>query len=730
VTALTHRLAGSRYAPWVAVGLAAFVGAAFRFAAVDHLFPRSFSYLSESCFRFRYAEMRMLGEEPPALDRAGQWPEGFSVDRMILSAPDRLTAAWYQVRGGDTFLASRAVVIFFSALSVLAFVALAAAVFRRPWPTAAATVLYAALFGAYSRTWGNYLREDFAMPALLLATAAAVYLFRAPEIKRPWPVAAAAAAAALAASSCWHMSQFYLAVVAAFVVAYALAGQARRAAWAGGGLWLGLAVAAVLNKPLWVKGALWNVSAALALAPAVAYVVARAAKQTSRERWFAAGAAVVLVGAALAFGRSAGYGHVFALVWAKIIHLGRYPGPEALSPDARLLWVAAYQSPSAAIAFFEYGFPALFAAFGFGAWVSATIRRRLPGGAFAVAAGPVFLLLYLLMMRLSIFLAPWVALFAVYAVVALRPKGARWAVAAALVLAWGFHVYLANVKTRPPWLNETVYRLTSYEPERPWYYGNERSELLTWIAAFTPPDAVLTDFGQSPPFLYLAGHPTALNPMFEVPEPRRKTLAYAEAALGSEEEFYELCRGWQVRYVVHFAPQVLSRGVGSFYQLTGREPLADSAAYLLQFQPERLRRFRLLIETYNCRLFEAGAPYDGYVAAAYHPLYDRDRFPAVPTEEALESFYAELRRATYFYGLGCAGQAYGDYVGAAAAFSNALRHHPDFEDAELRLGECHLALGQLKEARRAFENAAAARPGDPRAAEYLRLVGGGRGPGR
>jgi hypothetical protein len=260
---LPRKLFGSRCAPWGALLLAVVAAAALRYAAMDRLAPREFSYFIESCFRFRYAEMRMLGEEPPALDRAGQWPEGFSVDRMILSTPDRLAAAFYRLRGGDTFFASRDLVNLLSAGSVVVFTALALALFRRPGPAAAAVAVYGVTFGAFSRSWGNFLREDFAMPGLLAATAAAVYLLTAERVRRPWLFSLAAAAATFWAGSCWHMSQFYLAVLALFVVAYGVAGRASRAAWAGGGLWVGLAAAAMLNQPLWVKGALWNVSAAL-----------------------------------------------------------------------------------------------------------------------------------------------------------------------------------------------------------------------------------------------------------------------------------------------------------------------------------------------------------------------------------------------------------------------------------------------------------------------------------
>lgn len=711
-----------RYVPWVALLLAAGAGAAFRYAAMDRISPREFSYMIESCFRFRYAEMRMHGEEPPALDVAAQWPEGFPTDRMILSLPDRTAALIYKLHGGDTYFAARSLINFLSAAGVVAFAALALAAFRRPWPAAGATLLYAATFGAYSRSWGNYLREDFAMPGLLLAAAATLYLLTSPQGRRRWLVAGGAAVATLWASSCWHLSQFYVAILAAFVLGYALAGRNRDAAFAGAGLWLGLAAAALLNKPLWVKGAFWNVSVALAAAPVLAWGFSRLARRPGTARGATAALALLLIILSLGFGRSAGYGHVYSLVWAKIVHLGRFPGPEALSPDARLFWVGPYQSPAPLVVFFEYGSLLLSGGLGLALWWYAVARKRLAGGAFVALAAPLFAMLYVLMTRLTVFLAPWVALLSIYPLAAIKKARGRAAYGGALALLLAFHVYVANVKGQPRWFQGAVNAVMRYEPDIPWYYGSERIELLLWLADKPRPSPVLADFSLSPPFLYLVGQPTALNPMFEVPEVRRKALAYAGAALDDEETFYGLCRKWTVKYVVHFAPQVLSRGAGSFYNATAEEPGPDSAAALMQFHPEKLRRFRLALETYNARVFEVGKPYDGYASPSYHPLYDPNLFADIPDKETLAEFYHARARAEYYYELGRVHQDAGDLVAAAAAFNTVIRLHPDFEDANLRLGFCNLKLGQFDEARRALERAAVSRPGDPRPGEYLKQL--------
>jgi len=719
-----------RWLPWAALALAAVAGAALRFSMLERLSPREFSYMIESCFRFRYAEMRMHGHEPPKLDAAAQWPEGFAVDRMILPLPDRTVALFYRLRGGgDTFLASRALIITLSALGVCAFAPLALAVFRRPWPAAGAALFYAGTYGAYSRSVGNYLREDFAMPGLLLATAGVVYLLTGGGGRRRWLVAGGVALATAWAGSCWHMSQFYCALLAAGVVAFGLAGRGRAAALAGAGLWLGLFAAAALNKPLWSKGAMWNASAALALAPAAAWLLARALRREAKGRWFLAATAAALVGASLAFGRSQDYGHVFALLWAKAVHLGRRPAPAALSPDARLFWAGPYNSPGRTQLALEYGLLAFPFAAGLVLWLRDLFRRRraLAARWFVAAAAVLSLTLYLLMARLTVFLAPWLAVVAVYPAWRAGAARARAAWLAPLVVLWGLHVYGTEAVYRPGWFRDVADDVAKPPLEVAWFYGTERVDFLMWLATAAPPGPVLADFAVSPPILYLTGHATALNPMFEVPAVRRKALAYAEAAAADEETFYRLCRKWRVRYVVHFAPQVLSRGNGSFYNATGREVGADAAAAGMQFGPERLRRFRLVYESYSLRVFEVGRPYDGFVSPAYHPLFDPTRFGAVPRSEAeLLGFYGEMMRAQEYYGRGVALQEREAWGGAAAAFTSCLRLHPDFEDAALRLGFCHLQLGQNGEAARWMERAAASRPGDPRPARYLALLGSRR----
>jgi hypothetical protein len=644
---------------------------------------------------------------------------------MILPLADRVAAAFHD--GGDTYLAARSAVHTFSGLAAAAFALLALAVLRRPWPAAAATLVYAGLFGAWIRSINNYLREDFALPGLLLATAAVVELLFGGTGRRLRVAAIAGALiGALWAGSAWHMSQFYLALLGLLIVLTGLVGRLREAALAGGALWAGMALAAVSQQALWVKGALWNVGSALTLAPVVAFVLTRTLRREGRQRRVLAAVAVVLGGAAALAGSSADYAHVRSLVLAKLLHLGRRPEPAALSPDARLFWVGPFESPDALDLYLDYGFVTLLVAIGLVLVARAALRERSPRLGFAALAVLGSGLLFALMQRMTVFFAPWAALAAVLAVTRTPLPALRFSLGVVLLAASGLNVYGGlhhfDVGGR---YHRTVEELFAPAAPPTWTYGSEQEQLLARLRA-APPGALLTDFSTSAALLYETGRPIALHPMFEVAAIRPKTLEYAGAMLGDEDDLLALCERWDARYVIHYAIQVLGRAPGSIYRLTGQEPVPGSVAHAMQFAPESLQRFRLVYESYSVRVFAVGAGYDGYRARARHPLFDPEVFARVPTGSELEEAFARIHAAQRHYLDGLAGEQLGDLPRAATGFGNALFLHPDFEDANLRFGAACLALGDFPRAREALARAAELDPADPRPRDLLARIPSGR----
>jgi hypothetical protein len=414
------------------------------------------------------------------------------------------------------------------------------------------------------------------------------------------------------------------------------------------------------------------------------------------------------------------------LVLAKLRHLGRYPGPEPLAPDARLFWVGPFESPSVLDAYVAYGFVVLPALLGLVLVVRDARRDRSTRWTFVALCLVGFGLLYALMSRMTVFLAPWVALACVYPVTRLARPSLRLAAGLLATLAIGVNTYGGlhhfDVTGR---YHRLVERILATEAPPLWSYGSERAELLRWLAA-APPGALLTDFATSSMLLYATGRPISLHPMFEVAAMRAKTLEYASTMLREEEQLLELCRRWDVRYVIHLSHQVLGRGTGSFYAMTAELPRPGSAAHAMQFAPESLQGFRLVLETYSIRVFEVGAPYDGYSVRAEHPVFDPERFGSIPTPEELGTFYAQAWAAQRLYLAGLRAEERGDLREAAASFGNALQYHRDFEDASLRFGAACLALGDFPRAREALERAAELDPANPLPRELLARIPAGR----
>jgi tetratricopeptide (TPR) repeat protein len=208
--------------------------------------------------------------------------------------------------------------------------------------------------------------------------------------------------------------------------------------------------------------------------------------------------------------------------------------------------------------------------------------------------------------------------------------------------------------------------------------------------------------------------------MFEVPDIRPKIVRASRAFVGSEEDFYELCRQWRVAYVVFNAPVFLVyEPPGDRYFAAAPDPPADAAGMKMQFAPAELRLFRLVHETYSFRVFEVGAPYDGYEAKRYHPYFDANVFASLPSRERYRAVAGDIRRAGEHYARALALEEAERWSSAAAEYGLALSLHPDYDDAEMRLGYCLVRLKRYREAEPHFRRALLVDPENPQAHTYM-----------
>ena len=524
-------------------------------------------FWSEAAFHYRFA--KFFAEHPLrdwsqlAQDRAVQFPDtidDWAEFTVAMEIPVGLLYRWVQpawplhvcVVWYDCCVAS---------LTLFAVFFLARALWRSDGAGVVASILYASLYPSYGRTVKNlFLREDFAIP---LIVAALFFSVRAVQDQRVRDQIGAAAFW-LAALASWHLTQFVLAVgVGAAVLVYLDRGATPRLPW----FVLLLGIGSVVIPVLRAKQLYASVTLCVLFALAVA-------------SWCNGGRprALLVFGATLAglLALSAGlqksygeYAHVYQLFLYKLRFLGVKPvHPGALPWEARCLWEGAFDTASA----WEFGhslqwcLPLALVA----GW---QVRRQELGQNLFVMFTLLLVPLAWMVLRYFTFLG-----FAAAVVAAgLATHGIRWR----LVLGAATLAQLALLNLSP--LSRVPVDPASYQP------------LVAWINTHTPTNAVLlANIAEAPVLLASTGRPIILHSKFENHVIRERYREFLEAIYGSEEQFTAFAHRYGADYFI-FDGGYLTTGPDSRRYKADRLDKFDPqcAAWLLAFEPQRLRSFKL-----------------------------------------------------------------------------------------------------------------------------------------
>lgn len=438
-----------------------------------------------------------------AADRTIEYPDEIDVAQRFPLGHLRLIA-WVQLAlGGSTPLHVTSLWVSASAMAfaLLGVWLLALELTRRPWLAFLAALLAAAT-PAFHRTIGFVLvDEDFSWPLLVLHLA---LVARAARVRTPASVAIAVAALAGALST-WHAAGFFASLEAA--VALALLARDGRSPLALRGGWLAPAIlaATTLAVPfLRHAGAVFSfpVAVAAGLWLAARTTTARGARIVA----FGATAAVLGLGAWIVRVDVAGaYGHVFALLAAKIRHMGLRPSESAgLGADVRILWQGPFETPDLAHAVQALSLAGILAI------ASAVWALRARDGRIGATVA---------LFALSLG-AAWLAERALVLPALIAPALVAWAAAR---LARGTTFLAAATAAQA--LLCTLW-LASYR--NPWYHAPEQRQAeIRWmvqaVERHVPPgEAVAADFMTSTAILAHTGRPIVFSPKWEAREPRRR----------------------------------------------------------------------------------------------------------------------------------------------------------------------------------------------------------------
>jgi hypothetical protein len=396
---------------------------------------------------------------------------------------------------------------------------LARALWRSDFAGLVAAFLFAALYPSYGRTVKNlYLREDFALPLIVLALWATVQMWQEEKRVR-WEIGAGLLW--LAALASWHLTQFVLAVgVGATVLVYLGRGETPRRPWFVLTLLAGAVAVPVLRAKQFYLSP--TMCALLALSLAVWTNGGRKRATMVFACWL-----VVLVGVSTLLRTSYGeYAHVYQMFFYKLRFLGvKPPEPARLPWEARCLWEGAFNTARLSD-FWRYLLwcgPLAVAA----VWIGA--RKEVWKLVFAVF---VVLLVPLswMVVRYFTFLAPAAAALA--AGVAAQRSG--WKLAAGVAAAW----QLMLLNWQP--LDRAPVRPEIYRP------------VVAWLRENTATNAViLSGVSESPVWWAYTGRATVLHSKFENERIRERYREFLAALYGTEAELAAFARKYGAEYFVY-----------------------------------------------------------------------------------------------------------------------------------------------------------------------------------
>jgi tetratricopeptide (TPR) repeat protein len=696
-------------------------------------------FTSDPAFRFRYMQTFAAGEKVPRLDRAAQWPEGVDTGRSFFLTQDAFIGLSYRllrpvIRGVRPQNFLRWHVSIWSSLSLLLVYFWARRVFGSRAGALLAAGVYAFALPIYIRTCGNYLREDFVLPVLFFALYCQLRVLQGGG----WRWALAAAASFALALVSWHASSFlYFFAVLPLAAAAVTSAEAKNVARAAGAL-VAAALVAYLHPALREKAFLASPSFALACAVTAAALAASRRQLRWWQRLAALGALfVVAFGLGRPFAAAGEYSHIYLMIFYKIRYLGVKPAdPTALPLAAREIWAGPANSPSLPAAAVLLGAPLAIAAAPFIRNIKKFARGlAAPAGSFGAATLAFFVLFGLLYAGYNRFSVVFIFFVAVcaggYRGLASSRRALAWLLIPAVLLPLEA-VKAFRYEDRPwPWtglLKAAAESESGYATN----VGDEEWRVVRWFGR--QPDraeaAVLAPIAASATLLTYAGTPIVLHPIYEAPGMRAKVDECWRAIFRGEEDFYRVCEKYDVSYVAYHAAFIMNRGPDSIrYARAVTEVEAESCAYLMQFEPGKLRHFAPVFDTVSWRVFLVGVP--GNEAPPLGPASPLFAGPAEargPYDEGRTTrAYAVVDEAVALYNEGVEYYDDNDFDAARVKFARALELCPRLVGAWDALAWLELEAGNPAAAAYAAERAFSLDPYDDAASNVLATL---RGEGR
>ncbi|MDO9541507.1 MAG: hypothetical protein Q7J98_04190 [Kiritimatiellia bacterium] len=606
----------------------------------------------ESALNFRDVRLLVTTGVLPVIDRYVQYPGGVVVRQTYEIGAEYICAVLARFFPAAVPLAERV-----RWISAVWFCLGIPAIFfwiwwwqRSVWGAALGGAFYALPLAGVIRSTGQELsHENFALPLLITYWAIATLTER--ENMRFWTFVclnAVSAAFLACALMLWDLIQFYVIIWALLGFIRVVRGDYFRASrhrlkWCF--VLAALILAGLLNPYLYAHGFAWSPAMLLAYGTLLAMPVAAGEEAAyggniqkyRRTVLLRIGLVLlpVIIGFFLCRQYPQSYHHFAELIYAKIIFYNTKPAdPSLLTFAQRILWVPALNSASFSLTktLFPFTLPLFL--------VSAIIFlfnphwRTDPEIIGLLFFSFVSLMAFILFVRMHVFAAiGFAASIGLLGAWGLRQRNTLLRSLIAFLLLAGAVAEGANVLRNPV-------RWGSGQP-----YLKQRLELVDWLKANAPGQAVLANFGISAFVLAYADCPIILHPKFESPDIRKRTQEYGEMLFKTDEGRFRL---WADRFGAAF----YIHSLGEFarvcpeaqmrYFVDALNPPPAAPARLFEFKPLASRWFVLLFQNSKYRVFRIITPADEQIAGTKAEKAQREIAEGLLSRAKIEAEHALL----------------------------------------------------------------------------------------
>ena len=249
--------------------------------------------------------------------------------------------------------------------------------------------------------------------------------------------------------------------------------------------------------------------------------------------------------------------------------------------------------------------------------------------------------------------------------------------------------------------------------------GNADRDLVRVLATRTSTrsDVILAPPEISSLVATFAGRATVLAPGVFSREMARKVIETTSGFYGDEKDLYTRCEALGATYVLYSIDLLLDGSSYSSWYMSGAAGNGEeSLAHRMHFAPETLRRFQLVYENDNYRLFRVTADVRPVFLTDHPPVYQEGILRA--QGDNLDAFYSRIVDILSTYQTAVAAQTQGDERGAIPRFLYCLDQAPAFTSARLGVGDSLLRLGKPDDAFAAYSRVLQYAPDNTHALYY------------